>query len=118
MNIIIIIIITKPKKKEKKEKKKKKPTDTKWERKKEVLRNWKVNHINIHIHIHISDSHSHPQHSHQTIFMLCISAIVLAIATIIDAVFELESRDFGGINADFNIFNNEINNEFKIMNLI
>ena len=60
-------------------------------REKEVIRKWKVNHIDINIHIHI---HIH-NINHQTIFILCISAIVLAIATIIDAVFELESRDFG-----------------------
>ena len=38
-----------------------------------------------------------------TFTFTCSSAIVLAIATIIDAVFELESRDFGGINAGLNV---------------
>ena len=58
------------------------------------------------------DSHSH-SHSHhpsrppRPILFLLISAIVLAIATIIGAVFELKSRDFAGFNDYFNVFNNE-----------
>ena len=50
------------------------------------------------------------------ILILLFSVIVLAIATIIDAVFELESRDFCDFNAGFNVFNNEINNECELEN--
>ena len=50
---------------------------------------------------------------HPTLILL-FSAIVLAIATIIDVVFELKSRGFGDFNAGFNVFNNEINNECEL----
>ena len=63
-------------------------------------------------------SHSHSQHSPsrppQTIFILCISAIVLAIASIFGRVFGLISCDFTGFNTGFNVLNNEINNEFGL----
>ena len=50
---------------------------------------------------------SRPSCPPRTILFLLISAIVLSIATIIDAVFELESRNFGDFNAGFNVFNLE-----------
>ena len=45
------------------------------------------------------------------ILFLLISAIVLPIATIIDAVFALKSRGFAGVEDYFNVFNNEFNLE-------
>ena len=48
----------------------------------------------------------HPSRPRRPILFLLISAIVLAIATIINAVFELKSRDFGCFN--------EINSEYEL----
>ena len=62
----------------------------------EVIRKRKMNHI-----------HIHSQRTFQTLFILFILfilAIVLPIATIFAAVFELKSCDFGG----FNVLNNEL----------
>ena len=64
-----------------------------------------------------SHSHSHhPSRPPRPILFLLFPAIVLAIATTTDGVFGLKSRDFGDFNAGFNVFNNEINNEFELEN--
>ena len=55
------------------------------------------------------DSHSHSP-SPQTIFILFISAVGLAIATVFECVFDLKSREFGGFKNNFNV----LNNEFKL----
>ena len=47
-------------------------------------------------------------------FILCISAIGLTIATTFGAVFGLVPDGFGGFNVENNIFNNEINNECEL----
>ena len=62
---------------------------------------------------------SRPSCPPRPILFLLISAIILSIATIIDTgfnVFDLKSRDFGGFNAGFNVFNVEIDNEFNLEN--
>ena len=52
---------------------------------------------------HSQHSHSHSR-GHETIFILLILAIGLSVASIVGAIFDLKSRNFGVLNDDFNIF--------------
>ena len=57
------------------------------------------------------NSHSHsPPLPHQIVFILLFLAIVLSIATMLSAVFDLESCEFDDFNNDFELEKSGLNN--------
>ena len=72
------------------------------------------------------NSHSHSPRPHRIIYILLRLAIVLSIATMLNAVFDLESCEFDDFNNYFNVLNNDFeleksglnNNEYDLCDVL